>query len=197
MYSSERANTKYTDFESTRIIAGIQDNVLLTNIEKKTSPNGTAMLAFTFTQGNKSIEVTEWEPKATSFMSIEDAVDRNFKKIQQILLAFYSDKESLSVEAANFYEFSNWVISMWDNADKSTLLRVKFNYDYKNYVSFPKHGYYDLFIEPMSRVEAGEGKVVKHKNDIFEKKIVADVEPRATTIVPGISELAEDDDLPF
>lgn len=193
MYSSERANTKYTDFESTRIIAGIQDNVLLTNIEKKTSPNGTKMLAFTFTQGNKSIEVTEWEPKASSFLTIEDSVDRNFKKIQQILLAFYTDKESLSVEAANFDEFSDWVITMYNSADKSTLLRVKFNYDNKNYVTFPKHGYYDLFIEPMFRVNEGEGKVTKHKNDVFEKRIVADTEVKEA----ASSTVAVDDDLPF
>lgn len=188
MYSSERANQKYGDFESNRLIAGIHENVTLTNVEKKVSPNGNKMLAFTFTQGQKSIEVTEWEPKASQYITLEDSTDRNFKKVQQILLAFFPGMEKLTVTASNFDEFANWVVATYNTVDKSTLLRVKFNYDKAGYVTIPKHGYYDTFIEPMSVEEA---KVIKHKNDVFEKPIVADQEPKTS------NPLADDNDLPF
>lgn len=200
MYSSQRANEKYASFESTRFTAGIHENVLLTGIEKKTSPGGNNMIAFTFTMqdGNvlRQVEVSEWEPKGSQFQTIEDAADKNFKKIQQILLAYFPDKESLTFDGNSFNEFCDWVINTYNGVDKSTLLRLKLVYDKSGWLKIPNHGYYDQFIEAMS---VSESKIKKIDKDIFEKPIIADTEknnPNPITVVDGTLS-ATSDDLPF
>lgn len=213
MYSSSRAK-QIVKKDVAFLTAGIHDNVYLIGVRYETSVQGNNFIEFKFEKEGRIMTHTEWEPSKTtpqgelSQEEFESKLDNQYKRIEEILLCFYSAEE-LQFEDGDFKTFANWVAKLLTTDKvKQTPLRVKVVYNNKGYTTLPKYAKY-TFIEPMSIVSEGKSVIAKLGIDNFEKPIVADNEASNTNpfqIVNGtLSNIADNeasasktvDDLPF
>lgn len=193
MFSTELANNIATVDAGGRIPAGIQEDVVISNVRMETSTNGNSFIAFTFEKNGATVSQTEWEPKKWPDMTDEkfqESCNKQVKHILQILECYYS-KEMLVFSGETYKEFAAWVKALMDKADLSKKLRVKFVYKNNGYVELPKYCMYK-FIEPMT-VSKEDSKIKELSIDNFTKPVVADKE------VPVINPLDTNNgnDLPF
>lgn len=194
MYSKERAQ-QITKNDIKYISAGIQENVALKSARVAKSPQGNPYIELTFEKDGATTPHTEWKPTKFANMSDEDLQkkeDNQFSRIMQILLCFYKDEE-LNFDSDNFEGWAKEVVEYLNNADKSILLRVKFVYNDKGYVTLPKYAKY-TFIEPMT-VSKEDSVIVELGIDNFTRPIVADKEAVDTNGLDNDDD--DDDDLPF
>ena len=193
MFSTELANNIATVDAGGRIPAGIQEDVVISNVRMETSTNGNSFIAFTFEKNGATVSQTEWEPKKWPDMTDEkfqESCNKQVKHILQILECYYP-KEMLVFSGETYKEFAIWVKALMDKADLSKKLRVKFVYKNNGYVELPKYCMYK-FIEPMT-VSKEDSKIKELSIDNFTKPVVADKE------VPVINPLdtSNGNDLPF
>lgn len=180
MYSSSRAK-QIVKKDVAFLTAGIHDDVYLVGIRCETSIQGSNFIEFKFEKEGRIMTHTEWEPSKSSPQKeltqeeFEDKLDRQYKRIEQILLCFYTSDE-LQFEDGDFKAFAKWVESLL-TADKvkQTPLRVKIVYNNKGYTTLPQYARY-TFIEPMSIVKEDKSVISPLKIDNFERPIVADNE---------------------
>lgn len=177
---SKKAAQEVSDFKSKYMSAGVNENVHIDKVEVKTSPQGNKMFDITFINDAGQTAVhTEWEPKMAPWMKDKSDLERNqarqYKKMMQILLCYYTD-EQINFEGETFTEFANWVATMLNMAPKSKKLRLKLVYNKDGYTTIPTK-IDDPFIEPM---ELGDGEEYKVKviegKDLIIRPVVADKE---------------------
>ena len=173
---SKKAAQEVSDFKSKYMNAGINEGVSIDKVEVKVSPNGNKMFDITFIneQGQTAVH-TEWEPKMAPWMKDKSDLERNqarqFKKMLQILMCYYTD-EQINFEGEDFMSFANYIATMLNAADKTKKLRLKLVYNKDGYTTIPT-AVDDTFIEPMSVTES---KIQITAKDIVVRPVVADKE---------------------
>lgn len=173
---SKKAAQEVSDFKSKYMNAGINEGVSIDKVEVKVSPNGNKMFDITFIneQGQTAVH-TEWEPKMAPWMKDKSDLERNqarqFKKMLQILMCYYTD-EQINFEGEDFMSFSNYIATMLNAADKTKKLRLKLVYNKDGYTTIPT-AVDDTFIEPMSVTES---KIQITAKDIVVRPVIADKE---------------------
>ena len=210
---SKKAAQEVSDFKSKYMNAGINEGVSIDKVEVKVSPNGNKMFDITFIneQGQTAVH-TEWEPKMAPWMKDKSDLERNqarqFKKMLQILMCYYTD-EQINFEGEDFMSFANYIATMLNAADKTKKLRLKLVYNKDGYTTIPT-AVDDTFIEPMN---VAESKIQITAKDIVVRPVIADKEvtvnnpfttPTMTTAPvftePSVATAAfnnSTDDLPF
>ena len=173
---SKKAAQEVSDFKSKYMNAGINEGVSIDKVEVKVSPNGNKMFDITFIneQGQTAVH-TEWEPKMAPWMKDKSDLERNqarqFKKMLQILMCYYTD-EQINFEGEDFMSFANYIATMLNAADKTKKLRLKLVYNKDGYTTIPT-AVDDTFIEPMNVTES---KIQITAKDIVVRPIIADKE---------------------
>lgn len=173
---SKKAAQEVSDFKSKYMNAGVNEGVSIDKVEVKVSPNGNKMFDITFIneQGQTAVH-TEWEPKMAPWMKDKSDLERNqarqFKKMLQILMCYYTD-EQINFEGEDFMSFANYIATMLNAADKTKKLRLKLVYNKDGYTTIPT-AVDDTFIEPMSVTES---KIQITAKDIVVRPVIADKE---------------------
>lgn len=173
---SKKAAQEVSDFKSKYMNAGINEGVSIDKVEVKVSPNGNKMFDITFIneQGQTAVH-TEWEPKMAPWMKDKSDLERNqarqFKKMLQILMCYYTD-EQINFEGEDFMSFANYIATMLNAAGKTKKLRLKLVYNKDGYTTIPT-AVDDTFIEPM---DVAESKIQITAKDIVVRPVIADKE---------------------
>ena len=202
---SKKAAQEVSDFKSKYMPAGINENVTLDKVEVKVSPNGNKMFDITFVneQGQTAVH-TEWEPKMAPWMKDKSDLERNqarqYKKMLQILLCFYTD-EQINFEGNDFMGFANYIAMMLNAADKTKKLRLKLVYNKDGYTTLPTT-VDEAFIESMELGDGESYKVQITAKDVIVRPVTADKEvkndnPFTTPEVATTAFENKTDDLPF
>lgn len=206
VFSTVLANeVKLSDNNSKYLEAGIHDNVKLASAKFAESPTGKKFIEITFEKDGKTLAHTEWEPTTREGDSEEQNQSKatnQVTRIMRILKCFYP-KELLMFSGSSYKEFANWVVTMLNNANKDTLLKVKVVYNDKGYTTLPSYVKFAC-IEPMN-IPTGfyeEGKNESMIREItgidqFTKPIVADKEEKETNPLTTTEESKPASDLPF
>lgn len=198
MYNTKTAVTNNTEFNSSYMPAGINENVYLKSVEAKKSPTGKDFLEVIFENSEgQEASMTEWKNEKNMWIKTDEDLQRRdnmqFGRILQIIHCFIPAVEG---EFNTFKEMIDWVQStLAPMIAMKKVLRLKVVYDKNNYTQVSKNG---IFVEPMS-VENTEIK--KFERDSFERQVVADVEkstdPLASAANADSTQVSGSDDLPF
>lgn len=202
---SKKAAQEVSDFKSKYMPAGINENVTLDKVEVKVSPNGNKMFDITFVneQGQTAVH-TEWEPKMAPWMKDKSDLERNqarqYKKMLQILLCFYTD-EQINFEGDDFMGFANYIAMMLNAANKTKKLRLKLVYNKDGYTTLPT-AVDEAFIESMELGDGESYKVQINAKDVIVRPVTADKEvkndnPFTTPEAATTAFENKTDDLPF
>lgn len=207
IYSTELASkVTVTNNSSKYIEAGIHDNVKFTGVRAATSPTGRNFMEFRFEKDGKELLHTEWEPKVKEGDTPEqnqNKVTNQVTRVMRIMNCFYP-KGILNFNGNSYKEFTDWVVTMLNSANKDVLLKLKVVYNDKGYTTLPTYVKF-AFIEPMVLPEGFYDKDVNPENksmitelsiDQFTKPIVADKEEKVDDL-SSTNEASPADDLPF
>jgi hypothetical protein len=206
MYSTKTATTNNTEFNSSYMPVGINENVTLSAVNVMKSPQGRDYIEFIFTNAEgQTASFTEWKNEKNMWIKTDEDLqrrdDQQFGRIIQVINCFYS--ETPEFEGNNFVEMINWVKSVLENVKETAEwnkypLRLKVVYDKNGYTRVSSLG---TFVEPMS-VEQSQIKL--WKKDLLERPVVADNETAADPFAvgtPNSTSVTETntgaDDLPF
>lgn len=205
MYSTKTATTNNTEFNSSYMPVGINENVTLSAVNVMKSPQGRDYIEFVFTNAEgQTASFTEWKNEKNMWIKTDEDLqrrdDQQFGRILQVINCFYENAPEF--EGENFVEMINWVKSVLENVKETAEwnkypLRLKVVYDKNGYTRVSSLG---TFVEPMS-IEQSQIKL--WKKDLLERPVVADNEtaadPFAAPIGASISvtETTGADDLPF
>lgn len=207
IYSTELANKVTVSGNNSKYLeAGIHENVKFTGVRAAFSPTGRNFIEFRFEKDGKELLHTEWEPKEKA----EDTPEQNQSKvtnqvtrIMRIMNCFYP-KGVLSFNGNSYKEFTEWVVTMLNAANKDILLKIKVVYNNNGYTTLPTYVKF-AFIEPMVLPEGFYDKNVNPENksmitelsiDQFTKPIIADKEEKVDDL-SSTKEVSPADDLPF
>lgn len=202
MYSTKTATTNNTEFNSSYMPVGINENVTLNAVNVMKSTQGRDYIEFVFTNAEgQTASFTEWKNEKNMWIKTDEDLqrrdDQQFGRILQVINCFY--KNAPEFEGENFVEMINWVKTTLDKVaekDKQQL-RLKVVYDKNGYTRVSSLG---TFVEPMS-IEQSQIKL--WKKDLLERPVVADNEtaadPFAAPVGAGtsVTETTGADDLPF
>lgn len=206
VYSTELASkVAITSNDSKYLEAGIHDNVKFTGVRAATSPTGKNFMEFRFEKDGKELLHTEWEPNEREGDSAEQnqaKVTNVVTRIMRIMNCFYP-KGVLNFNGSSYKEFTEWVVTMLNAANKDVLLKVKVVYNDNGYTTLPTYVKFAV-IEPMVLPEGFYDKETNPENkslirelsiDRFTKPVIADKETKVDDISTMNSSPA--DDLPF
>lgn len=195
MYNTK---TAVVNTGSSYIEAGINNNIILKEVNVKKSPTNKDFIEFIFEDENgKVATMTEWKNEKNMWIKTDEDLQRRddlqFGRILQVIRCYLE-----TIPEATFDSFNgmiNWAKTTLDNIQEKEKqpLRLKVVYDKNNYTKVSTNG---IFVEPMS---VGTSQIKKLSRDNFERQVVADVETQSapfsssneTTSVSGA------DDLPF
>lgn len=206
MYSTKTATTNNTEFNSSYMPVGINENVTLNAVNVMKSPQGRDYIEFVFTNADgQTASFTEWKNEKNMWIKTDEDLqrrdDQQFGRILQVINCFYENAPEF--EGENFVEMINWVKSVLENVKETAEwnkypLRIKVVYDKNGYTRVSSLG---TFIEPMS-IEQSQIKL--WKKDLLERPVVADNETAADPFAvgtPNSTSVTETntgaDDLPF
>ena len=206
MYSTKTATTNNTEFNSSYMPVGINENVTLNAVNVMKSPQGRDYIEFVFTNAEgQTASFTEWKNEKNMWIKTDEDLqrrdDQQFGRILQVINCFYN--EAPEFEGENFVEMINWVKDKLtpgpdnDGVFLENKLRLKVVYDKNGYTRVSSFG---TFVEPMS-IEQSQIKL--WKKDLLERPVVADNETAAdpfavgTTSGTSVTETTGADDLPF
>ena len=206
MYSTKTATTNNTEFNSSYMPVGINENVTLNAVNVNKSPQGRDYIEFIFTNAEgQTASFTEWKNEKNMWIKTDEDLqrrdDQQFGRILQVMKCFYTD-DLLNFEGESFVDMINWVKAKIDQTINSNLpkvnLRLKVVYDKNGYTRVSSLG---TFVEPMS-IEQSQIKL--WKKDLLERPVVADNEAATdpfavgTTNSTSVTEINTGaDDLPF
>ena len=202
MYSTKTATTNNTEFNSSYMPVGINENVTLNAVNVMKSPQGRDYIEFVFTNAEgQTASFTEWKNEKNMWIKTDEDLqrrdDQQFGRILQVINSFYENAPEF--EGENFVEMINWVKTTLDKVaekDKQQL-RLKVVYDKNGYTRVSSLG---TFVEPMS-IEQSQIKL--WKKDLLERPVVADNETAADPFAApvgastSVTETTGVDDLPF
>ena len=174
MYNSSRA--KEIKATNKVITAGINENCKLLNAEMKVSPiKGNAFIEIAF-ENKEGVRFTQTEWTPTKFEGMSDAdleakYDTQYARMLQILECFYPE-DQLNFNGESFVEFADWLVNLLNNADKSTLLRIKLVYNNKGFITLPSYAKFK-FIE---RMNVEKSQIILLDKDQITRPEIADKE---------------------
>ena len=200
MYSTKTATVNTTEFNSSYMPVGINENITLKEVNVNKSPNGRDFLEIIFeNEQGQTATMTEWKNEKNMWIKTDEDLQRRdnqqFGRLLQIIDAVKDGHEEF--EGSSFVEMINWVKSQL-NANLSTggtlnhPVRLKVVYDKNGYTKVSSLG---VFIEPMS---VKESQIKLWKNDLLERPVQPDKEDDPlTTSAPVTADATGADDLPF
>ena len=200
MYSTKTATVNTTEFNSSYMPVGINENITLKEVNVNKSPNGRDFLEIIFeNEQGQTATLTEWKNEKNMWIKTDEDLQRRdnqqFGRLLQIIDAVKDGHEEF--EGSSFVEMINWVKSQL-NANLSTggtlnhPVRLKVVYDKNGYTKVSSLG---VFVEPMS---VKESQIKLWKNDLLERPVQPDKEDDPlTTSAPVTADATGADDLPF
>ena len=199
MYSTKTATTNNTEFNSSYMPVGINENIILKEVNVKKTENGRDFLEFVFENENgQTATMTEWKNEKNMWIKTDEDLQRRdnqqFGRILQILDAVKGGHNDF--EGSSFLEMINWATLQFADGDDNKL-RLKVIYDKNGYTQVSKNG---IFVESMN-VAKEESQIKLWKNDLLERPVKADEEkpndPLAGNSAPVTADSTGADDLPF
>lgn len=198
MYSTKTATTNNTEFNSSYMPVGINENVTLKEVNVNKTPQGRDFLEIIFeNEQGQTATMTEWKNEKNMWIKTDEDLqnrdNQQFGRILQVIDAVLGEHGDF--EGSSFVEMINWVKTQL-NVATGTLnnpLRLKVVYDKKGYTKVSSLG---IFVEPMSVTES---QIKLWKNDLLERPVQPDKEddPLGTTTAPVTADSTGADDLPF
>ena len=198
MYSTKTATTNNTEFSSSYMPVGINENITLKEVNVNKTQNGRDFLEIIFeNEQGQTATMTEWKNEKNMWIKTDEDLQRRddaqFGRILQVVDAVLGQHPEF--EGSSFVEMINWVktILALEKEDK-TKLRLKVVYDKNGYTKVSNLG---VFVESMG-VE--ESQIKLWKNDLLERPVQPDKEddPLGTTTAPVTADSNTGaDDLPF
>ena len=203
MYSTKTATTNNTEFSSSYMPVGINENVTLKEVNVNKTPNGRDFLEIIFENENgQTATMTEWKNEKNMWIKTDEDLqkrdDQQFGRILQVMNACSDTLKDLNFEGSSFVEMINWVKTNVDHAlanNEGNHMRLKVVYDKNGYTKVSSLG---VFVEPMSVTES---QIKLWKNDLLERPVQADIEkpndPLTGNSAPVTADSTGADDLPF
>ena len=200
MYNTKTATTNNEEFSSNYMPVGINDNIILKEVNCNKTTQGKDFLEIIFENEQGQIAtMTEWKNEKNMWIKTDEDLQKRdntqFGRICQIIDCFYPQRPD--AELNTFVDMINWVKQMLDPmiATKKKL-RLKVNYDKKGYTRVSQYG---IFVEDMS---VSDSQIKLFKNDLMEKPVVADKEDDdplnvPPTVTPDTANATGASDLPF
>lgn len=203
MYSTKTATTNNTEFSSSYMPVGINENITLKEVNVNKTQNGRDFLEIIFENENgQTATMTEWKNEKNMWIKTDEDLQKRdnqqFGRILQVIDAVNGSHTDF--EGSSFVEMINWVKSQLEVIQQDTKLRLKVVYDKNGYTKVSNLG---IFIEPMS-IE--ESQIKLWKNDLLERPVQADVEKPVDPLAgqamsdfstPVTADSTGADDLPF
>ena len=210
MYSTKTATTNNTEFNSSYMPVGINENITLKEVNVNKTQNGRDFLEIIFENANgQTATMTEWKNEKNMWIKTDEDLqrrdDQQFGRILQVIDAISSIGHD-DFEGSSFVEMINWVKQQLDKAvndNESNHVRLKVTYDKNGYTQVSKNG---IFIEDMG---VAESQIKLWKNDLTERPVKADDEKANDPLAPTSTPVTETtdtvkesvstgaDDLPF
>lgn len=178
---------------------GINENIILKEVNVKKTENGRDFLEFVFENENgQTATMTEWKNEKNMWIKTDEDLQRRdnqqFGRILQILDAAKGGHNDF--EGNSFLEMINWAALQFADGDDNKV-RLKVTYDKNGYTQVSKNG---IFVESME-VAKEESQIKLWKNDLLERPVVADKEPAADPLASNSAPVTADstgaDGLPF
>ncbi len=199
MYSTKTATTNNTEFSSSYMPVGINENVTLKEVNVSKTQNGRDFLEIIFeNEQGQTATMTEWKNEKNMWIKTDEDLQRRdnqqFGRILQVIDAVNGNHTDF--EGSSFVEMINWVKSQLEVIQQDTKLRLKVIYDKNGYTKVSNLG---VFVEPMSITES---QIKLWKNDLLERPVQADVEKPIDPLAGNSAPVTADsntgaDDLPF
>lgn len=200
MYSTQTAVVSTGN--SSFMPAGINENVILKEVNVNTSPTGKNFLEIIFEDKNgKTATYDEWKNEKNMWIKtdaeLQQRDNQQFGRILQIVKCFYD--EIPQAEFNTFIDMINWIKSLLDSkiAEKKPL-RLKTTYDKKGFVRVSKNG---IYVEPMNVTETQiviTGRDILVRPEIPVDKEQPTQDPLSTlNTTPETESENSDNDLPF
>lgn len=201
MYNTKTATTNNEEFSSNYMPVGINENVMLKEVNCNKTPQGRDFLEIVFeNEQGQTATMTEWKNEKNMWIKTDEDLQKRdntqFGRICQIIDCYYPSRPD--AELNTFVDMINWVKQMLDPmiATKKKL-RLKVSYDKKGYTRVSQYG---IFVEDMSITDS---QIKLFKSDLMEKPVVADKEnDDPLNVPPAVTPDAANDgsgasDLPF
>ena len=197
MYSTKTATTNNTEFNSSYMPVGINENIILKEVNVKKTENGRDFLEFVFeNEDGQTTTMTEWKNEKNMWIKTDEDLQRRdnqqFGRILQVIDAVKGGHNDF--EGSSFVEMITWAKTCLGDGESSPV-RLKVTYDKNGYTQVSKNG---IFVEAMS---VAESQIKLWKNDLLERPVKADVEkpndPLAGDSAPVTADSTGADDLPF
>ena len=198
MYSTKTATTNNTEFNSSYMPTGINENITLKEVNVSKTPNGRDFLEIIFENADgQTATMTEWKNEKNMWIKTDEDLQRRdnqqFGRILQVIDAVKGGHNDF--EGSSFVEMITWTKTCLGDGESSPV-RLKVTYDKNGYTQVSKNG---IFVEAMS---VAESQIKLWKNDLLERPVQADVEKPSdpltgTTSAPVTADSTGADDLPF
>lgn len=182
-FSTKAAKT-FVESESKYLSAGIAEDVVIESARFETSPTGAKYITTNLKKGDSIVNMTTWEPKQWPG-DTEDALKGKYLKViyrlSQVLEAIYPVGDPiLDFEGKDFSDIVQWYIGAVEKSDKTKLVRAKFTYSRKGYLTLPEYAKY-RFVEPMVKPANWPYEdVAINDRDILVRPVIADANTDAT-----------------
>ena len=199
MYSTKTATTNNTEFSSSYMLVGINENVTLKEVNVNKTQNGRDFLEIIFENAQgQTATMTEWKNEKNMWIKTDEDLQRRddaqFGRLLQVIDAVKGGHNDF--EGSSFIEMITWV-KMCLNDGESDPVRLKVVYDKNGYTKVSNLG---VFVEPMSITES---QIKLWKNDLLERPVQPDKEddplgsPNIGVSAPVTADSTGADDLPF
>ena len=184
MYSTKTATTNNSEFTSSYMPVGINENITLKEVNVNKSPQGLDFLEIVFQNSEgQTVTMTEWKNTKNMWIKTDEDLQRRdnqqFGRILQVIdavVGFHGE-----FEGSSFIEMINWA-KLQLNCEHPKSVRIKVIYDKKGYTTVSKNG---IFIESM---DVAESQIKLWKNDLLERPVQADVEKPIDPLVEAAKE---------
>ena len=200
MYSTKTATTNNTEFSSSYMPVGINENVTLKEVNVNKTQNGRDFLEIIFeNEHGQTATMTEWKNEKNMWIKTDEDLQRRddaqFGRILQVINSA-CDIADPEFEGSSFVEMINWVKEQLKpalNNNEGNHMRLKVVYDKNGYTKVSNLG---VFVE---RMGVEESQIKLWKNDLLERPVQPDKEddPLGTTTAPVTADSTGADDLPF
>jgi hypothetical protein len=199
MYSTKTATTNNTEFNSSYMPVGINENITLKEVNVNKTQNGRDFLEIVFENANgQTATMTEWKNEKNMWIKTDEDLqrrdDQQFGRILQVIDAVKGGHNDF--EGSSFVEMINWAKQCLNDGESSSV-RLKVTYDKNGYTQVSKNG---IFVEAMT---VAESQIKLWKNDLLERPVKADDEKANDPLAPAtaestpVTETTGADDLPF
>ena len=178
---------------------GINENIILKEVNVKKTENGRDFLEFVFeNEDGQTATMTEWKNEKNMWIKTDEDLQRRdnqqFGRILQIIDAVKGGHNDF--EGSSFLEMINWAAIQFADGDDNKV-RLKVTYDKNGYTQVSKNG---IFVESMN-VAKEESQIKLWQNDLLERPVKADEEkpndPLAGNSAPVTADSTGADGLPF